>query len=79
MERTSLRIQHRAELIAAFAALQGFDIPASDIAENMWVNAPGDVSIKALAKALETAGIKPKTVQRAKIQPESWPALSTVI
>ena len=76
VERTSLRIQHRAELIAAFAALQGFDIPASDIAENMWVNAPGDVSIKALAKALETAGIKPKTVQRAKIQPESWPALT---
>ncbi|MEO0372565.1 MAG: ABC transporter transmembrane domain-containing protein, partial [Pseudomonadota bacterium] len=76
IEGTAERIQHRASLIATFAALNGVEVAASDIAEFMWGTSPGDVSIKALASALETTGIAPKIKHRVAIQPSVWPAVA---
>lgn len=76
IEGTAKRIQHRASLISTFAALNGVEVPASDIAESMWGNAPGDVSVKALAGALETTGIAPKIKHRVAIDPGVWPAVA---
>jgi ATP-binding cassette subfamily C protein LapB len=76
IEGTAQRIKHRATLISTFAALNGVETPVSDIAEHMWLNAPGDVSIKALANALALTGITPRIAGRAKLKPETWPALT---
>lgn len=76
IEGTAKRIEHRASLISAFAALNGVEMPASDIAEFMWSNTPGDVSAKALAGALETTGIAPKIKTRVSIDATVWPAIA---
>ena len=76
IEGTAHRIEHRAALISTFASLNSVEVPASDVAEYMWVNAPGDVTIKALAEALARTGIKPRVNTRAKIKPATWPALA---
>lgn len=76
VEATAARIQHRANLICTLAALNGADIPLTDVAEHMWTSAPGDVSIKALAKALAHAGVDPRISQRLAIAPASWPAIA---
>jgi len=76
IEGTAARIQHRATLISTFAALNGTEAPVRDVAEYMWTNAPGDVTIKALAKVLESTGVKHKISNRATIAPETWPALT---
>ncbi|MCP3972227.1 MAG: ATP-binding cassette domain-containing protein [Rhodobacteraceae bacterium] len=76
VEGTATRIQHRATLISTFAKLNGTEVPVRDIAEFMWANAPGDVTIKALGKALDTTGIRHKVSHRTEITPEIWPALT---
>jgi ATP-binding cassette subfamily C protein LapB len=76
IEGTATRIQHRATLISTFAALNGVETPVSDIAEYMWTSAPGDVTIKALSKALATTGVKPKISQRVTLKPDIWPAMT---
>ncbi len=76
VEATAARIQHRANLICTLAALNGADIPLTDVAEHMWTSAPGDVSIKALAKALAHAGVDPRISQRLAIAPAAWPAIA---
>ena len=76
IEGTAARIQHRAMLISTFAALNGTEAPVRDVAEFMWTNAPGDVTIKALAKVLESTGVKHKISNRATIAPDTWPALT---
>ncbi|MEO0890969.1 MAG: ATP-binding cassette domain-containing protein [Pseudomonadota bacterium] len=76
IEGTAKRIQHRASLISTFAALSGVEVPVSDIAEHMWTNAPGDVSIKALSNALDFTGIAPKIRHRVAIAPQVWPAIA---
>ncbi len=73
---TATRIQHRATLISTFAKLNGTEIPARDIAEYMWTIAPGDLTAKGLAKALDTTGIRHKITHKAEIVPETWPALT---
>ncbi|MFY0597989.1 MAG: ATP-binding cassette domain-containing protein [Cognatishimia sp.] len=73
---TASRIQHRAQLISTLASLHGEDSPVVDIAEYMWTNAPGDVSIKALSKALKHAGVDPKVANKAAIEANSWPAIT---
>ena len=42
---TATRIQHRAALIATYAALNGTEAQVRDIAEYLWASSPGDVSI----------------------------------
>lgn len=76
VEGTATRIQHRATLISTFAALNGTEVPVRDVAEYMWANAPGDVTVKALAKALDHTGIRHKLSHRASIAPDTWPALA---
>ncbi|MDJ0630969.1 MAG: ATP-binding cassette domain-containing protein [Rhodobacter sp.] len=76
VEGAAARIQHRATLIATFAALNGTEVQVRDVAEFLWTNAPGDVTIKALARALDSTGIKHKITHRAEIAPETWPALT---
>lgn len=73
---TAQRIQHRAQLISTLAGLHGEECPVVDIAEFMWTSAPGDVSIKALSKALKHAGVDPKVTNNAKITAQSWPAIT---
>ncbi|WP_073252847.1 ATP-binding cassette domain-containing protein [Shimia gijangensis] len=76
IEDTAERIQHRANLISTLAALSGVKTSAADIAEFMWSNTPGDVSAKALAKALESTGTKPRIANKATLDPGRWPALA---
>lgn len=76
IEGTAHRIQHRATLISTLASLNGAEKPAADIAEYMWTNAPGDVTIKALSKALGHTGIDPKVSKNVPIEAESWPAIT---
>ncbi len=76
VEGTAARIQHRATLIATYAALNGTEAQVRDIAEYLWTTSPGDVSIKPLARALESTGIAPKISHKVAIRPESWPALT---
>ncbi|KPA22246.1 Toxin RTX-I translocation ATP-binding protein [Shimia sp. SK013] len=76
VEATATRIEHRAGLVATLAALNGVDIPVSDVAEFMWTTAPGDVTIGALAKALGHTGVDPKIHNRLAISPKSWPAIA---
>jgi len=76
IEDTASRIEHRAELIATLAAVTGTEVPLRDVAEFMWTKSPGDVSIEALARALESVGIRQKITKKATIRPESWPALT---
>ena len=76
VETTAKRIQHRATLISTLAALNGAEIPVSDVAEYMWSTSPGDVSEKALAKALQNAGVEPRIATRVPVQPTSWPAIA---
>ena len=73
---TAKRIQHRAQLVSTLAGLHGEECPVVDIAEYMWTTSPGDVSIKALAKALKHAGVEPKVSSKAQIAPQSWPAIT---
>ncbi len=76
IEGTAQRIQHRATLISMLASLNGIDVPVADVAEFMWTSAPGDVSIKALSKALQNTGVDQKVTNRAPIAPASWPAIT---
>lgn len=76
VEATATRIQHRATLISTLASLNGVDIPVTDVAEHMWTNAPGDVSIKALSGALAHAGVEPKIYHKMKVTPAAWPAVA---
>lgn len=76
IEGTAKRIQHRAALIATLAGLHGEEVPLTDVAEYMWVQSPGDVSLKALAKALNHAGIAPKISQKVTPAPTLWPAIA---
>ena len=76
IEGTAKRIQHRAALIATLAGLHGEEVPLTDVAEYMWVQSPGDVSLKALAKALDHAGIAPKISQRVTPAATLWPAIA---
>lgn len=73
---TAQRIQHRAQLIVTLAGLHGEDCSVVDVAEYMWTSAPGDVSIKALSKALKHAGVDPKVTTKAQVSPNSWPAIT---
>ncbi|MEL7116650.1 MAG: ABC transporter transmembrane domain-containing protein, partial [Pseudomonadota bacterium] len=73
---TADRIQHRATIISTFAAFNGTEAPVRDVAEFLWTHAPGDLSIKALARALDSTGIRHKISHNAKIAPETWPALT---
>jgi len=76
IEGTAKRIQHRAALIVTLAGLHGEEVPLTDVAEYMWVQSPGDVSLKALAKALDHAGIAPKISQKVTPAPTLWPAIA---
>ncbi|APG45639.1 ATP-binding cassette domain-containing protein [Phaeobacter porticola] len=76
IEDATARIQHRAALIATFASLKGTNVPLSDIAEYMWRNDPGDVSVDSLAKALQTTGMQAQISHQVPLTPESWPALA---
>jgi ATP-binding cassette subfamily C protein LapB len=76
IEGTANRIQHRAMLISTYAALRGVDVPVGDVSGFMWTNAPGDVTLQALAKALDSTGISHRITHNARIQPETWPALT---
>lgn len=73
---TAQRIQHRAQLIATLAGLHGEECSVVDVAEYMWTSAPGDVSIKALSKALKHAGVDPRVTTKAQVSPNSWPAIT---
>lgn len=73
---TAQRIQHRAQLIATLAGLHGEDCSVVDVAEYMWTSAPGDVSIKALSKALKHAGVDLRVTTKAQVSPNSWPAIT---
>ncbi|KMW60313.1 putative ATP-binding/permease fusion ABC transporter [Candidatus Rhodobacter oscarellae] len=76
VENADARVQHRATLIATFAALNGNKTPARDVAEFLWTHAPNDLTINALGRALDTTGIRHKITQKAEIAPETWPALT---
>jgi len=73
---TAERIQHRATIISTFAALNGTEAPVRDVTEFLWTHAPGDLSITALARALDSTGIRHKIRHNAEIKPETWPALT---
>ena len=79
VDSTAVRMAHRAELISTYASLLGVDAEANDIRERMWQNAPGDVSPKALANALEDAGVRPKLTKRVAVKPDAWPAMALMI
>ncbi|UWR84680.1 ATP-binding cassette domain-containing protein [Phaeobacter inhibens] len=76
IEDATARIQHRAALIATFAALKGTNVALSDIAEHMWRNDPGDVSVDSLARALQTTGMQAQINHQVLLTAESWPALA---
>ncbi len=76
IEGTAHRIQHRASLISMLASLNGTDMPVADVAEFMWTSAPGDVTMKALSKALGHTGVDPKVSKHAPIEESSWPAIT---
>ncbi|WP_422050112.1 type I secretion system permease/ATPase [Shimia sp.] len=76
VEATANRIQHRATLISTLAALNGSEVPVTDVAEHMWTSAPGDVSVKALANALAQAGVEPKVQSKLAPGPAAWPAIA---
>lgn len=76
IEGTAHRIQHRASLISMLASLNGTDMPVADVAEFMWTSAPGDVTMKALSKALGHTGVDPKVTKHAPIDEASWPAIT---
>ncbi|WP_247742866.1 type I secretion system permease/ATPase [Shimia sp. R9_1] len=76
VEATANRIQHRATLISTLAALNGSEVPVTDVAEHMWTSAPGDVSVKALANALAQAGVEPKVHSKRAPAPAAWPAIA---
>jgi len=76
VEATATRIQHRATLISTLASLNGVDVPVTDVAEHMWTNAPGDVSVKALSGALAHAGVEPKIHHKMKVTAAAWPAVA---
>lgn len=76
IEGTAKRIQHRASLVATLAGLNGAEVPLTDVAEFMWTQSPGDVSLKALSKALQHAGITPKLSQRITPAADRWPAIA---
>lgn len=76
IEGTAKRIQHRASLVATLAGLNGAEVPLTDVAEFMWTQSPGDVSLKALSKALQHAGITPKLSQRITPAADKWPAIA---
>ncbi len=76
VEKTAARIEHRALLISTLAALNGVEIPTTDLAEFMWSNSPGDVSAKALSRALKHAGVEPSLHRHQKITPTAWPAVA---
>lgn len=75
-ETAAARIEHRARLISTLAALSGTEVAMRDIAEFLWLRASGDVTVKALAEALESTGIKPKISHRIQIHPDIWPAIA---
>ncbi|AUQ75716.1 ATP-binding cassette domain-containing protein [Phaeobacter piscinae] len=76
IEDATARIQHRAALIATFAALKGTNVALSDVAEHMWRNDPGDVSVDSLARALQTTGMQAQINHQVPLTAESWPALA---
>ena len=76
IEGTAKRIQHRASLVATLAGLNGAEVPLTDVAEFMWTQSPGDVSLKALSKALQHTGITPKLSQRITPAADKWPAIA---
>ncbi|MGR3758521.1 ATP-binding cassette domain-containing protein [Roseobacteraceae bacterium NS-SX3] len=76
IEGAAARIQHRAGLVSALAALKGAETPASDIAAFLWSTSPGEVPAEALAKALQSAGLQAKVQNKAQITPAAWPALA---
>ena len=76
VSNTAARVQHRATIIATFAALNGTEVPVRDVSEFLWTHVPGDVTITALAAALDDTGIRHKITHNAEIKPEIWPALA---
>lgn len=76
VEQTATRIEHRAALVSTLAALNGIEVPVTDVAEFMWTSAPGDVSIKALSQALQHTGVEPHVSRHVKIAPAAWPAIA---
>lgn len=76
IEGTAKRIQHRASLVTTLAGLNGAEVPLTDVAEFMWTQSPGDVTLKALSKALQHAGITPKLSQRVTPSADKWPAIA---
>jgi ATP-binding cassette subfamily C protein LapB len=73
---TAERIQHRATMISTFAALNGTEASVRDIADFLWTHAPGDLSVAALGRALDSTGIRHKIRKGAPIAPDTWPALT---
>lgn len=70
------RVQHRASLISTLAALNGTEAPVRDVADFLWTHAPGDVTIKALARALDSTGVRHKVSHNVRLGPEAWPAMT---
>lgn len=78
LEGAAARIQHRASLIATLAALKGSEVPVSDVAAFLWKETPGDLSLHTLAKAVQTAGLQPKVLEKQRLAPALWPALAVM-
>lgn len=78
LEGAAARIQHRASLIATLAALKGSEVPISDVAAFLWKETPGDLSLHTLAKAVQSAGLQPKILEKQSLAPALWPALAVM-
>lgn len=75
-EPIARRLTHRADLLATYAALQGADLRAHDLAEYLWKAEGGATDAAALSKALAGAGLCPAVRAKAALAPQTWPALA---
>nr|WP_251363770.1 ATP-binding cassette domain-containing protein [Epibacterium ulvae] len=76
IEGTSSRIQHRATLVSTLAAINGVEAPASDLADFLWSNNPGDQTFETMGRALDYTGLNPVINSNVRLQPDAWPAVA---
>jgi ATP-binding cassette subfamily C protein LapB len=74
-DRYSDKAKARADLAATYAGLLGVDIVRSDLLEVMTATDGGDITPRAIAKALNHAGMISTVTTVRKLTPDQWPAL----
>jgi len=74
-DRFSDKAKARADLAATYAGLLGVDIVRSDLLEVMATDVGDDITLQAMATALNHAGLMAKVSSQRKPTSDQWPAL----